>query len=166
LRPLGALHRGEYLPPDFQSVGPRYGPACFGTIWGRSSKPKGPVRLRIYPNRLCSSGRAAVFSVQHLFCFNRGCTIRTRTDSAENAQNKTGGNSPGGKDMSRFMASNRRHPFEILSRLRHPSGRFKEMLFALSYTVALLGFFCFMNKVADEVRPPSRPVRLVSQPSA
>jgi hypothetical protein len=68
--------------------------------------------------------------------------------------------------MSRFMASNRRHPFEILSRLRHPSGRFKEMLFALSYTVALLGFFCFMNKVADEVRPPSRPVRLVSQPSA
>ena len=71
-----------------------------------------------------------------------------------------------GKDMSRFMASNRRHPFEILSRLRHPSGRFKEMLFALSYTLALLGFFCFMNKVADEVRPPSRPVRLVSQPSA
>jgi hypothetical protein len=68
--------------------------------------------------------------------------------------------------MSRFMASNRRHPFEILSRLRHPSGRFKEMLFALSYTVALLGFFWFMNKVADEVRPPSRPVRLVSQPSA
>ena len=38
---------------------------------------------------------AAVFSLQHLFCFNRGCTIRTRTDSAENAQNKTGGNSPG-----------------------------------------------------------------------
>ena len=67
--------------------------------------------------------------------------------------------------MSRFMASNRRHPFEILSRLRHP-GRFKEMLFALSYTVALLGLFYFMNKVADEVRPPSRPVRLVSQPSA
>ena len=64
------------------------------------------------------------------------------------------------------MASNRRHPFEILSRLRHPSGRFKEMLFALSYTVALLGFFWFMNKVADEVRPPSRPVLLVSQPSA
>jgi hypothetical protein len=50
--------------------------------------------------------------------------------------------------------------------LRHPSGRFKELLFALSYTVALLGFFCFMNKVADEVRPPSRPVRLVSQRSA
>ena len=68
--------------------------------------------------------------------------------------------------MSRFMASNRRHPFEILSRLRHPSGRFKEMLFALSYTVALLGLFLFMNKVADEVRPPSRPVPLVSQPSA
>jgi hypothetical protein len=50
--------------------------------------------------------------------------------------------------MSRFMASNRRHPFEILSRLRHPSGRFKEMLFALSYTAALLGLFWFMNKVA------------------
>ena len=65
------------------------------------------------------------------------------------------------------MASNRRHPFEILSRLRHPSGRLKGMcLFALSYTVALLGFFWFMNKVADEVRPPSRPVLLVSQPSA
>jgi len=48
------------------------------------------------------------------------------------------------------MASNPHRPFEILSRLRHPSGRFrhefKEMLFALSYTAALLGLF--MNKVA------------------
>ena len=52
--------------------------------------------------------------------------------------------------MSRFMASNRRHPFEILSRLRHPSGRFKEMLLALFYTAALLGLFWFMNKVADD----------------
>jgi len=43
-------------------------------------------------------------------------------------------------------------PFEILSRLRHPSGRFryefKEMMLALSYTAALLGLFWFMNKVA------------------
>ena len=50
------------------------------------------------------------------------------------------------------MASNPHHPFEILSRLRHPSGRFrhefKEMLFALSYTAALIGLFWFMNKVA------------------
>jgi hypothetical protein len=63
--------------------------------------------------------------------------------------------------MSRFMASNRRHPFEILSRLRHPSGRFKEMLFALSYTVALLGFFLFheqsgrRSKAAIATRPLS-----------
>ena len=27
--------------------------------------------------------------MQHLFCFSRGCTIGTRTDSAEKAQNKT-----------------------------------------------------------------------------
>jgi hypothetical protein len=50
------------------------------------------------------------------------------------------------------MASIPHRPFEILSRLRHPSGRFRdefnEMLLALSYTAALLGFFWFMNKVA------------------
>jgi len=68
--------------------------------------------------------------------------------------------------MPWLMAANPRRPFGILLRLRHPSRRFKEMLLALSYTAALLGLFWFMNKVADEVRPPSRPVRLVSQPSA
>ena len=50
------------------------------------------------------------------------------------------------------MASNPHRPFEILSRLRRPSGRFtqgfKEMLLAVSYTAALLGLFWFMNKVA------------------
>jgi hypothetical protein len=49
------------------------------------------------------------------------------------------------------MASNPHRPFGILSRLRHPSGWFRpklETLWALSYTVALLGLFWFMNKVA------------------
>ena len=91
LLPLSASHHCEYFLPDLQSVGPRYRPACFGTVWGRSSKPKGPVRLRIYPNRFCSSGRAAVFSVQHLFCFSRGNTILdSHSDSLGASLEKTG----------------------------------------------------------------------------
>jgi hypothetical protein len=52
-----------------------------------------------------------------------------------------------------IMASNPRRPFGILSRLRNQSGQFrfefKEMAFMLTYLVALLGLFWFMNKVAD-----------------
>jgi hypothetical protein len=49
------------------------------------------------------------------------------------------------------VTSNHRR-FEILWGLRHPSGRirheFKEMLFMLSYTTAVLGLFWILAKVA------------------
>ncbi len=52
-----------------------------------------------------------------------------------------------------MMASNPHRLFEILWRLRHPSGQFlydfKEMLFMLTYLAAVLGLFWFMGKLSN-----------------